>query len=227
MLDPILDFLKNLLWVAMFGGFLFGIYKAGRAGWFDKANFSKDGTAYRFDASNWRKYYPGSAAVLLLIFAAVVLSGCSSGESEPAPVVVVQLCHGTYGGRVVKPSDAEQKAAFAESRRRGETNFGGGTNGGFYLEGAYGFKTDASCNIVSGEFVLHGHRLKVTGGTVRPDGTFSGSHGGGPFEGAVVAGVVSGYVSEGGNRTYMLPPNQATRFIFGRMDGVFAPEVKL
>lgn len=163
-------------------------------------------------------------AAILAICASV--SACNVGQSDEVsstntpPDSSVFKCQGTYQGQIVLPNHEERVRAFKESRARGETNIGGGVDGGFYLQGAMALKVDSGCNI-SGEFIIHGHRSAARG-KVNADGTFSGLHAGGPFEGKVVDKAITGMIFEGGGREYLkvtASPALKIPFIFGRLSG--------
>jgi hypothetical protein len=165
------------------------------------------------------------AVMLACLLAVFAFAGCSPSAPVVVPPVAVFNCQGSYQGAIVLPEHEERVRAFNESRARGETNFGGGVDGGFYLEGAMNLTTDAACNM-TGEFVIHGQTSKASG-HVNPDGTFSGGHEGGPFEGKVVNKRITGIIFEGGGREYIqvlqqpdgTPYPAKTPFIFGRLNG--------
>lgn len=142
------------------------------------------------------------------------------------PAVAAFSCAGNYTGSIVLPDHEERLRAYAESRARGETNEGGGVDHGFYLQGSMDMTVDAACDM-TGKFTIHGQESKATG-HVNADGTFSGGHEGGPFEGKVVDKVITGMIFEGGGREYIqvllqvdeTPYPANTPFIFGRLVGV-------
>lgn len=156
---------------------------------------------------------------ILLAFVIVALTAC--GQSTPTPELVAFNCAGQYQGSIVLPDHEERLRAYAESRARGETNEGGGVDHGFYLEGSMNLTADATCNM-SGEFVIHGQTSRASG-HINPDGSFSGGHEGGPFEGKVTDKAITGMIFEGGGREYLQvtqPESLKIPFIFGRLAGV-------
>jgi hypothetical protein len=172
------------------------------------------------DITWWDKYWKYAAGVTTLVILSFLLFGCTSGSVETVPTPVTISCTGTYQGAIVLPDHEERVRAFNESRARGETNLGGGVDGGFYLEGSMNLVTDTSCNM-QGEFIIHGQTSKATG-HVNTDGTFSGMHEGGPFEGKVEGKVITGMIFEGGGREYLQvtqPESLKIPFIFGRLNG--------
>lgn len=128
----------------------------------------------------------------------------------------------TLSGYVEMPVHDERIRAYTESRARGETNEGGGVDHGFYLEGLFEIFVDGNNNL-SGNLILHGNNAQVLGGQLNLDGTFFGSHIGGPFEGKIVGDKVTGMVFEGGGREYLqetADKNSKIPFIFGRFVGL-------
>ena len=117
---------------------------------------------------------------------------------------------GIYQGRV-DPPDHDERIA---SRNRSiieaggvvtgddaidnVTSMGGGVDGGQYLQGGYGFETDASGNVIAGEFIIHGSKMAVSGGQVKADGTFEFNASGLPVFGKVTGVSISGRAEEPG-----------------------------
>jgi hypothetical protein len=137
--------------------------------------------------------------------------------NQPAPVATIA---GVYSGAIVLPDHEERLRAYAESRARGETNEGGGVDHGFYLEGSFSLNVDSG-GAMAGEFVIHGTVSKASG-HVNADGTFSGGHEGGSFEGKVTNKQITGMIFEGGGREYLQvtqPESLKIPFIFGRLKG--------
>jgi hypothetical protein len=168
----------------------------------------------------WAQYWKIVAGAVGVVLLASMLFGCSGGSVTPEAVPVAFNCQGTYSGAIVLPNHEERLRAYAESRARGETNEGGGVDHGFYLEGSMSLTVDSACNM-SGEFIIHGTVSKASG-HVNPDGTFSGGHEGGPFEGGVTGNQITGMIFEGGGREYLQvtqPENLKVPFIFGRLVG--------
>jgi hypothetical protein len=156
-------------------------------------------------------------AILVLIGAAYAYKQSKKRKDEPVPVVSVA---GKYQGSIVLPDHEERVRAFTESRARGETNMGGGVDGGFYLEGSMDLTVDDSGNM-SGRFIIHGQESPASG-HVNPDGSFSGGHAGGPFSGQVTGKAITGMIFEGGGREWLqvtTPESEHVPFIFGRLVG--------
>lgn len=149
-------------------------------------------------AAHW-KLVAGAVGAVLLAF---MLFGCSSGSGTPEVVPVVFNCQGSYTGPIVPPSQ-DVRIANRDRQLAEGGPLGGGVDGGIYLEGAFGFEADAACNIVKGEFILHGGQATITGGRVNADGSFAGTHIGGPFEGQVNGTGITCKVHEGGGREWV------------------------
>lgn len=229
------DFIKNAFWVLLVAVVLVAIFVAGKRGYFDKVKASNNGVKYKFDQSNWVKIYPWVAGLLLVVFSAVVLSGCSSGESKPAPTVV--SCYpSVIEGNVNMPPMAdvllaacidvkeaglftegmtgERCAELASAPLPNATGFGGGgAYGGRYLTGSYHFEIDANGQRIDDKSWLKlfsDEKYAVTGG-VTPDCKIAmGSIGGVQISGSVASGAPVGRVLHGDGKVH----------IYGAMDGV-------
>lgn len=142
-------------------------------------------------------------------------------KSQPPIVVAPTIKKLTkLTGTISAPTHEERLRAYDESRARGETNEGGGVDHGFYLEGSFDISVDENNNL-SGNLVIYGDS-QVTGGHLNSDGTFSGMHLGGPFEGKVIDNKITGMVFEGGGREYLhinAKEEDKVPFIFGRFEG--------
>lgn len=222
------EFLKNLGWVVLFAAALVLVFVAGKRGYFDKAKFSKDGTKYKFDQGNWRKFFPVVAAVLLLAFGSFMLSGCSSGSTEPAvPTVTAFNCQGSYVGNVDMPPHEERIAARNEGLKRkglpltgndavdNRAQGGGDPDGGMWLTGNFDFQADAACK-VTGTVAIFGYPFALNG-VIQPDGTFTLDYLVPLFVGKVNPdNTVTGKLMHGGGEEY----------IYGYINGRFTPVAK-
>jgi hypothetical protein len=143
---------------------------------------------------------------LLFVICAGLLAGllaaCGGGGTATSPEPAIFNCQGSYTGPIVPPPQAVRIANRDRQIAEGGP-LGGGVDGGIYLEGGFGFETDAACNIVKGEFILHGGQATITGGHVNADGSFAGTHVGGPFEGQVTGTSITCKVHEGGGREWV------------------------
>ena len=130
--------------------------------------------------------------------------------TTPAPLPVTPMA-GIWQGRVDPPSQAERIAARDKWLAMGG-ELGGGVDGGIYLDGAFGFETDANGNITKGEFILHGTQCPTSGNVASwcgiPGGEFLVSKDG---------RNISGRVQEGG----------ALSFKYGNIVGIFTAGGKL
>lgn len=159
------EFLKNLGWVVLFAAALVLVFVAGKRGYFDKAKFSNDGTKYKFDQGNWRKFFPMVAILLLLAFGSFMLSGCSSGSTEPAPVPVATAanCPSVIEGTVDAPPMADRVKALAiEAQSKGIALTGdyatdvAAQGGEMMLIGtSFKFVFDGACQVVASESHLN------------------------------------------------------------------------
>jgi hypothetical protein len=130
-------------------------------------------------------------------------------EQPPKPTPATLA--GIWQGRVDAPSQPERIAARDKWLAMGGA-LGGGVDGGIYLDGAFGFETDANGNITNGEFILHGTRCPASGNVASwcgiPGGEFLVSKDG---------RNISGRVQEGG----------ALSFKYGNIVGIFIAGGKL
>jgi hypothetical protein len=129
----------------------------------------------------------------------------------PTPAPAVQTLAGIWQGRVDMPPQADRIAARDRWLASGGA-LGGGVDGGIYLDGAFGFETDANGNITKGEFILHGIQCPTSGNVASwcgiPGGEFLVSKDG---------RNISGRVQEGG----------ALSFKYGNIVGIFTAGGKL
>jgi hypothetical protein len=130
----------------------------------------------------------------------------------PAPAPVVQTLAGIWQGRVDMPPQADRIAARDRWLASGGA-LGGGVDGGIYLDGAFGFETDAVGNVTKGEFILHGTRAPVRGNVTNNSGSFEG----GEFHVAKNGKDITGRVFEGGGLEYK----------YGVIVGIFTANGKL
>lgn len=228
------DFIKNAVWVlfcvALFAAFLYGVFIAGKRGYFDKLKASNNGTKYTFSPDNWTKFYPWVAGLLAIGFTLFMLAGCSSGTSAPAPVA--QSCEGTYVASVdMPPTQAERLAArnqaltiagFPITGNDSIDNHalgGGDPDGGIYLSGSIAWTTGplvgTQCPITGGSANIFGHPFALSGG-INNAPEFGFGYEGGPVTGSVVNGKITGKLMEGGGR----------EFVYGVLNGTFTPVVK-
>lgn len=158
----------------------------------------------------------GASAVC--IAATTLLSACNAGKSDtvdPTVVVTTKECAGTYTGRI-DPPPQEVRIANRDRQLAEGGPLGGGVDGGIYLAGAFAWQTDANCNIIAGNMILHGGYTNVTG-NVQTSGTSNISHDGGPAEVIRTGTNVTGKVMEGGGREW----------VYGEFVGAFTPNGKL
>lgn len=152
----------------------------------------------------------------VVLAAAALLSACNAGKSDTVePIVGSTECAGTYSGRIDPPPQNIRIANRDRQIAEGGI-LGGGVDGGIYLEGAFGWQTDANCNIIAGNMILHGGYTNVTG-NVKAVGTSNINHDGGPVEVIRNGTAISGKVMEGGGREW----------VYGDLVGVFTPGGKL
>lgn len=150
-----------------------------------------------------------------------LLSACNVGKSDTIENATSggtgssTDCAGTYTGRVDAPSENVRVANRNRQVAEGGV-LGGGVDGGIYLAGAFGWQTDANCNIIAGNFILHGGYSTVTG-NIKASGTSTINHEGGPATIIRNGTNVTGTVNEGGGREW----------VYGDLVGVFTPGGKL
>jgi hypothetical protein len=157
-------------------------------------------------------------SILTLLALAYVYKQSKKHDEVPLPVIISVA--GRYQGGIVLPDHEERVRAFTESRARGETNMGGGVDGGFYLEGSMDLVVDEG-GTMTGQFIIHG-QVSTASGHVDPLGGFSGMHEGGPFSGQVTGKAITGMIFEGGGREWLqvtAPESEHVPFIFGRLVG--------
>jgi len=155
------------------------------------------------------KYLLAPAAALL------VLMACTVGKDGKAACGKPKLpgCEGVYQGQVDPPD--HNWRIYARNRQLREGNkLGGGVDGGIYLQGAFDFKTDASCKITKGTIILHGWRIDLHGDV--KNGVMALQFDGGFGKGTVINKVIKGSVHEGGGREW----------VKGIMVGKFLPNGK-
>lgn len=157
----------------------------------------------------------GATAVLIAVSA--LLSACNPEKSDTVdvPKADTTTCAGTYTG-VIDPPPQEVRIANRDRQLAEGGPLGGGVDGGIYLAGAFAWQTDASCNIIAGNMILHGGYSNVSG-NVKATGTSTISHDGGPVEVIRNGTSVTGKVMEGGGREW----------VYGELVGVFTPNGKL
>ncbi len=144
-------------------------------------------------------------SLYLLPFAFLILMACAAGKDGKSACGMPKLpgaqsCQGLYNGQV-DPPDHEWRI-YAKKRQLYERGgLGGGVDGGMYLQGAFEFKTDATCKITQGTIILHGHRINLTGDVKA--GKMALLFDGGYGKGTVINGVIKGSVHEGGGRDWV------------------------
>ena len=138
-------------------------------------------------------------------------------------------CEGSWNGGISSGEHAERIYARNKSLRERDppvkvtgndeidnNNSGGGPpDGGQWLGGAFGFQTDAQCNIVSGNFVIHGYEFSPVGNSVGADGSFEFIAEGLPVFGKTDGTKIFGRVEEPGRP-----------YVRGYIEGVFTPKSK-
>ncbi len=91
---------------------------------------------------------------------------------------------------------------------------GGGTpDGGIYMAGSFEFTVDANNVITSGTYIIHGYPLKLGGGKINSDGSFTINP-----EGLEVSGKV-----DGSGRISGMVNEYAMDWVRGYMNGTFTP----
>lgn len=227
-----MSYVFKALWVAAFAAVLWGIDWAAQRGYFAKMRSSVNGERYTFSLPKWKRYFPVfSIAVLILVG---VISGCTSGASDPAPAPVAAAnCHGTYVGGYSPPEHDERirlrnlslagrgivvTADEAENNR----NAGGGDpDGGIYMVGSFTFETDANCNITKGTtMVFHAYEYSI-GGAVAKDGTFNLT-----WSGQGSQGDMKGKTEANNAITGKFFHPAPDSFVYGVLSGTFTPAVK-
>jgi hypothetical protein len=151
----------------------------------------------------------------VVAIAAAIYFMRSKKDDEAAGVVTEQpkpqSLAGAWQGRVDMPPQEVRLANRAKQLAEGN-ELGGGVDGGIYLEGAFGFETNAAGDVIAGEFVLHGRRSKANGNVLHGAG-----HEGGPFTAMLSGTGITGRVSEGGGREW----------VYGDLVGTFIPNGRI
>jgi hypothetical protein len=113
-----MTYVYKFLWVLGFAALLYGINWCAKKGYFDKVKSSVDGTPYKFDMLNWKRFFPVVAIVVLLT---VALVACSSGDAPTPPATASSaLCPSTIQGTVDAPPIADRVSALAiEAQSKG------------------------------------------------------------------------------------------------------------
>jgi hypothetical protein len=149
--------------------------------------------------------------LFLLAIAATFYFIRDKKDDEAAGIVTEQSkpisFAGIWHGRIDMPPQDIRLANQARQLSEGN-ELGGGVDGGIYLEGAFGFETNAEGNVVAGEFIIHGQRSRANGNVIRGAG-----HEGGPFTVALSGTSITGRISEGGGREW----------VYGDLVGTFIP----
>lgn len=228
----IIYFVK-LLWVLGFALALGVANWLAQNGYFAKAKFSKDGTPYKFDLTNWNKYFRivGIGIVILIV---VALVACSA--SEPAPVTssdVARQCQGSYAGNYSPPEHDERirlrnlslsgrGIAVTGDDNIDNANAGGGApDGGIWMGGSYAFETDANCNVTKGKtLIFYAYEYDI-GGTVQKDGTFNLT-----WTGQGSAGDMKGKIEANNTISGQFFHPAPDNFVYGVISGTFTPVVK-
>ncbi len=184
----------------------------------------------------WAKYWKIVAGVVSAVVLVLLMVGCSSGSSEPAPVstacypaviegnvnmppmadVLLAACIDVQeAGLFVEGMTGEQCAALASTPLSNANNFGGGgAYGGRYLTGSYHFEIDANGQQIADKSWLKlfsDGKYPVTGGITPACVIAMGSIGGVQISGSVASGKPVGRVLHGDGKHH----------IYGAMDGVF------
>ncbi len=167
----------------------------------------------------WHNTFPlGLTAVTLAV--ATLVAGCNVGKTDTVTALTggttttstARTCMGSYTG-AVNPPDHDVRVANMQRQLAEGGPLGGGVDGGIYLEGAFGWETDANCNVIKGSAVIFGYDLPISG-TVNKDLTFNINHVGGPIDGSVDANnAITGKLHEGGGREW----------VYGVLNGTFTP----
>ena len=101
---------------------------------------------------------------------------------------------------------------------------GGGLDGGIYLAGSFQFEVDASGNITTGEFIIHGYSFPVSSGRMGADGSFTidasqvpvrGRWNGSSFD------YTPTYATDSSRGSKVLEPGN--EHVYGDMVGTFTP----
>lgn len=229
-----MSYVFKALWVAAFAAVLWGIDWLARRSHFDKFKSSVEGTQYTFSLRWWKRLYPIFAIAVLILVG--VLSGCTSGASDPVPVAssdTATNCHGTYVGGYSPPEHDERiRLRNLSLTNRGiavtgnddidNANAGGGApDGGIWMGGSYTFETDANCNVTKGTtLIFYAYEYSI-GGTVNKDGTFNLT-----WQGQGSAGDMKGKIEANNAITGKFFHPAPDNFVYGVLSGTFTPAVK-
>lgn len=208
------------------------LFVAKERGFSDKINGSVSGQKrwLGFDTAWWEKNFNRVALAVIIAGFMLMLFGCSSGTTAPAPVAEVFNCQGKYVGTYDPPSHEERirlrnqslslrGIAITADEEENNRNAGGGApDGGIWMGGSYSFETDASCKVVNGStMVFYSYPYEIIG-AIGQDRTFNLT-----WQGSGSAGRMDGKVEANNTISGTFHHPAPEDYIYGVLNGTFTP----